>query len=57
MVYDTRGQTVFTKKIEVAAGGRYSSTVDLADAASGVYLYGVRMADNRAAFRKMTLLK
>jgi len=57
MVFDTRGQTVFTKKIEVAAGGRYSSTVDLADAASGVYLYGVRMADNRAAFRKMTLLK
>ncbi len=57
LVFDARGRQIVNRKINVVAGGRYNTKVDLTPAPSGVYLYGVQMPDGNKKLLKMTLLK
>ena len=57
LVYDTSGRLMISREMSVTSGLAYNMTLNLTEACSGLYLYGVRMPDKSTQFRKMTLLK
>ncbi len=57
LVFDARGRQIVHRNIDVAAGGIYNAKVELPNATSGVYIYGVQMSDGNKLLRKMMLLK